>query len=101
MELTTSTEIYELNEIKSQTEGWAHSRLKLKPYVDTFQLIASGCTCGCLQLPQLVEKSRLKRDKTLPEWASTSTPQHVERFDVFETAHSSLRCKSSQNGMLK
>ena len=46
-------------------------------------------------IPRLVEESRLKRDKALPEWASTSTPRHVERVDVFGTAHSSLCCKSS------
>ena len=82
-----STYIYELIKIKLQTEDWAHSHLKLKPYIDTFQLIASGCTCGCLRLPRLVEVSCLKRDRTLPERASTSTPGHVERVDVFGTAH--------------
>ena len=73
---------------QNQVTDWrlGVSRLKLKPYIDTFQFIASGCTCGCLRLPRLIDVSHLKRDRTLPEQASTSTPRHVERVDVFGTA---------------
>ena len=67
-------------------------------YID----VTVHCTrLGGVRLVDLSERRTCKYMKLCPSGAATPTPRCVKRVDVVETAHSSLRCKSLQNGMFQ